>query len=171
MLFSDTMKILIDNNKIVEVSVNGISIPLKREIEVSELEELRKHLEYVEKYLDISRIMAKMKKDVEEGYRWNEDELKDFLKECPKSQKIFLKAMVDNENGASRDQINALMEKYTGEPLKRYSLPGIQSSMVRRSYNFGYKEKIWTSKDNLYTLKKKYRAIVKNFIENDGELK
>ena len=68
-------------------------------------------------------------------------------------------------------EIRSIVEKYTGEPLKRYSLPGIQSSMVRRSYNFGYKEKIWTSKDNLYTLKKKYRTIVKNFIENDGELK
>lgn len=164
------MKIDIQDGEIQGIIFGNTMIPLKKRIKLSEANKLEGVLNFLEEYIDFSRIgVESVTKNKEEEFGWTDDELRSFLDETDsKKQKIFLKELTKNPERITWDQVRQSMVN-EGEDIEPFSMAGILSCFARRAKHYGKKEDFWVSNwDNIkeerfYMLKKQYHKIFKEY--------
>lgn len=144
--------IKIENGFVREVKLGKFTLPIK--VKVSELEELEKHIEYLN---------AQMQVETDGAYEWTRQELIDFLKTSTERQKELLKFVVGKGRTNSTEIIKAL------NLSSSQSIAGLRAGFTARvKRDFGFKEEIlkseWTDNgENDYFLNDKYIDTVKEF--------
>jgi len=144
--------IKIESGFIREVKLGKFTLPVK--VSVSEIEELEKHIEYLN---------AKMQVETDGVYEWTKQELMDFLKSSTERQKELLKFVVDKGRTNSTEIIKAL------NLSSSQSIAGLRAGFTARvKRDFGFKEEVlkseWTDNgENDYFINEKYIETVKNF--------
>jgi len=163
--------IKIENDRIVEVQIGQTKMVPKNILTMDEhYSEMRKHAGYFEENFDIVPVKGKETKVAStNGYKWDDEELGDFLRENTPTQDTFLEAlMINPEKMYVEDILKHFKTK--GNELKPRAFAGVTSGFTRRSVYYGVKEpfvdSLWDEKGTYYTVKKQYREIIKRHLDN-----
>jgi len=152
------MKILLsdDGKRIIGVEINGDSWYLKNPQQLSELEELTKHVKYVVEHFAFGS-----------EREWTDAELESFLgKELTDGQKLFLTHLAQSDKWVSIDELVNLHKSKFGNAVG-VTIAGLQAPITRKCRTLK-KENFWESdyfeqeEKNYYRIKPKYKDIVKH---------
>lgn len=151
------MDIKIENQKVASVAIGKETFYLK-EVNVSDIPELQKHVTYFEKHLQSE----------EQGRPWTDEEVKEFLADSTDPQKKLFEVLSKDTEGFDADQLKKQMGLTNSQ-----ALAGMRAGLTRRAKrDYGKKEDIieneWVIDKgmNEYWLNEDYFDIVKDYFKS-----
>lgn len=162
------MKLEVEDDKIVGVEMAGVNLPLRKPLDISKYDELKDHVEFLEKRFDLSKMVIPKKEseDSVEKQEWTREELENLLANTTSArQELFFKKLSKNPKRLTREKVRKYFKR-KGEEFHSYTMPGLLSGIQRRANNFGKKERFFESKydgERYYFVKEKYRGWLKDY--------
>lgn len=157
-ILEDKIEPIIQNNKIISLKINTITIPLRKSILFSEFSsKFLDAFNILSKYIDLSDLFSNEEK-IEE---WTEKELKKFLASISEKQALIIKILSDEKQINRDDLIEKINEN--GMQIDTKKLAGIVAGLNRRINQLS-KEKLFSINRNRYILNMNYRDRIKNIL-------
>jgi len=154
------MEIKTENDNIVEVMVGGSRFHLKN-VGVSDISELQKHVSYFEGHMQ----------EEGNGHSWTESEIKEFIENSTKNQRKMLEFLSKHPNGVDSAVLIKELELGTSQ-----AIAGMRAGFTRRTKrDFGNKEEIvesdWIKEKwmNEYWIKDEYFKFIKEYFEKNKD--
>lgn len=168
-----SIKPVIQNNKIISIEIENMSLPLKTPLVIDDLAQLVKVLEDFVRYIDVEKLRNISGQEVS-GDEWKEKDLRGLvLGELSDNQAVALGVLAESKEITREKFVDKLKGKFGKNDFNGWDLGGLLRSITVKSRKHGYStlyEKEWRVVGNDYECfyhlaKDAYRTVIRAALE------